>query len=575
MKRKSKASSYIIRGGAFAILLLSALVTLTSAFNPPTRWTKSGVPVRSSGKAPTASHQTRRLTFADRVAYQRAIEEVYWRHRIWPKERPDPKPSLDAVMSQAQLEKKVEDYLRDSQALEDYWQKPITPEQLQAEMERMAQHTKQPEMLRELFGALGDDPLVIAECLARPALAERLVTNLYAHDERFHDQLKQRAEAELKTHGSVREIKQTSGTYTEMEWIKSEDAKDGSAPGDQKSAQAVKMNSTEWQENVAKLAAQFDKGSLVGAIDLNRPGGSGEPPLPEKSTRIVQIKTGVLSPLQEDDVHYYAVAVMEKGKDRLKLATIAWLKEPLRSWLAKAEAQAPVTMAAVSSVNYTLPVIASPADNSSPSIASTDDTWTPTSTTNAPTGRHASTFRATSGRQAPQPDISFIFTTIDVPGATNTLAGGVNNFGHIVGYHAQTNGIFHGFLDVGGMFSVIDDPNAISGTGASDINGSDQIVGSYNFTDPNHPLEGAHGFLLSGGVFTAIDYPAPGVSSTTPVGVNGLGDVVGLYRMNSPGVGFLLSGGTYTSITFPGGCCTNANGINDTGEIVGQYKTPE
>ena len=47
------------------------------------------------------------LTFAERVAYQRAIEEVYWRHRIWPKERPDPKPSLDAVMSQAQMEKKV------------------------------------------------------------------------------------------------------------------------------------------------------------------------------------------------------------------------------------------------------------------------------------------------------------------------------------------------------------------------------------------------------------------------------------------------------------------------------------
>ena len=42
------------------------------------------------------------------------------------RERPDPKPSLDAVMSQAQLEKKVEDYLRNSQALEDYWQRPIT-----------------------------------------------------------------------------------------------------------------------------------------------------------------------------------------------------------------------------------------------------------------------------------------------------------------------------------------------------------------------------------------------------------------------------------------------------------------
>src|SRR6266446_3332805 len=78
-------------------------------------------------------HESRSLSFADRVAYQRAIENVYWHHRIWPKERPDPKPSLDVAMSQAQLEKKVADYLRYSQALEDYWQRPITAEQLQAE----------------------------------------------------------------------------------------------------------------------------------------------------------------------------------------------------------------------------------------------------------------------------------------------------------------------------------------------------------------------------------------------------------------------------------------------------------
>ena len=89
------------------------------------------------------------LTFADRVDYQRAIEEVYWRHRIWPKENSKPKPSLDEVMSAQQIERKVEDYLRESQALEDYWQRPITPDQLQAEMERIASHTKQPGVLRE------------------------------------------------------------------------------------------------------------------------------------------------------------------------------------------------------------------------------------------------------------------------------------------------------------------------------------------------------------------------------------------------------------------------------------------
>jgi N-acetylneuraminic acid mutarotase len=123
----------------------------------------------------------RTLTFAERVAYQRAIEDVYWRHRIWPKERPDPKPSLDAVMSQAQIERKVTDYLRKSQALEDYWQRPLTAEQLQAEMNRMAKHTKQPEVLRELFQALSNDPLVIAECLTRPILAERLFTSALAY----------------------------------------------------------------------------------------------------------------------------------------------------------------------------------------------------------------------------------------------------------------------------------------------------------------------------------------------------------------------------------------------------------
>src|SRR5246127_5543200 len=124
--------------------------------------------------AASAIRADRALTFADRVAYQRAIEEVYWQHRIWPKENAKPKPSLDEVMSAQQIEKKVEDYLRDSQALEVYSQRPIAPEQLQAEMERMARNTKQPEVLRELFEALGNDPFVIAECLARPVLTERL-----------------------------------------------------------------------------------------------------------------------------------------------------------------------------------------------------------------------------------------------------------------------------------------------------------------------------------------------------------------------------------------------------------------
>ena len=194
------------------------------------------------------------LTFEERVAYQRAIEDIYWRHRIWPKERPDPKPALDTVISQAQIEKKVQDYLRNSQALEDYWQRPIPADQLQTEMERMASHTKQPEVLHEIFEALGNDPFVIAECLARAVLAERFA--------------------------------------------------------------------------------------------------NGDPAVAAPNA------FGVTHP-----------------------ARMPPQKPALAGWLAKAETQVPVTMAAVSSATYTLPVIAGP------SGGCIDDTWTPTSLTNVPARR--------------------------------------------------------------------------------------------------------------------------------------------------------------------------------------------
>ena len=162
---------------AFYLLLLVAVSAIPFALAQPR---SRGTAKRSV--AASAIRADRTLTFADRFAYQHAIEDVYWRHRIWPEENAQPKPSLEEVVSAAQIEKKVEDYLRDSQALETYWQKPIAPEQLQAEIERMARDTKQPEVLRELFEALGNDPFVIAECLARPVLTERLVAELSAND---------------------------------------------------------------------------------------------------------------------------------------------------------------------------------------------------------------------------------------------------------------------------------------------------------------------------------------------------------------------------------------------------------
>jgi hypothetical protein len=214
MKTKSKISAYILRSSTAALLFSCVVVAICSAINlpkqPPVPHHKPAFGVYGHGSAaPVAASAIRKvgmLTFADRVAYQRLIEEVYWRHRIWPNERPDLKPSLDAVMSQAQLEKKVTEYLRNSQALEDHGQRPLTAEQLQAEMDRMAQHTRQPEVLRELFEALGSDPFVIAECLARLVLSERFESNFYAYDQRFQGELRQRAEADVHAENQMPKI---------------------------------------------------------------------------------------------------------------------------------------------------------------------------------------------------------------------------------------------------------------------------------------------------------------------------------------------------------------------------------
>jgi hypothetical protein len=137
MKAKNKTSGHVVRSAACAAFLSVAFVALSSAFQSPNNRDKSAVATSGYDSTAKSQSQARAFSFAERVAFQRAIEDVYWRHRIWPKENPNPKPSLDSVMSQAQLENKVAGYLRDSLTLEDYWQQPITAEQLQAEMDQL------------------------------------------------------------------------------------------------------------------------------------------------------------------------------------------------------------------------------------------------------------------------------------------------------------------------------------------------------------------------------------------------------------------------------------------------------
>jgi len=96
-----------------------------------------------------------------------------------------------------------------------------------------------------------------------------------------------------------------------------------------------------------------------------------------------------------------------------------------------------------------------------------------------------------------------------------------------------------------------------------------------NYADPvNFSL--VHGFLDTGGTFTTIDDPDGSPGTPTVNGINNLGTIVGTFTDGS-GVqhSFIRSadGSTYLTIDDPSGFDTSIEGINDSGDIVGSYFT--
>ncbi|PYL31378.1 MAG: hypothetical protein DMF39_03160 [Verrucomicrobia bacterium] len=73
IKTTNRIGAYIIHSGIAAVLSSFAVIALSWTFNSP------NASVKSSFASPGRTNRAKTLSFADRVAYQYAIEEVYWR----------------------------------------------------------------------------------------------------------------------------------------------------------------------------------------------------------------------------------------------------------------------------------------------------------------------------------------------------------------------------------------------------------------------------------------------------------------------------------------------------------------
>lgn len=311
-----------------------------------------GVAAAQSPVPPPIAPAHRALALEDRVSAQRAIEEVYWRHRIWPSGNPTPKPSLAATISDEAIRARVDDYLRKSNVLESLWGRAITPEQLQAELDRMTSNTRSEIVLRELFAALNDDPFVIAETLARETLADRLIRESYGGDDRFHGQARTRAKAAASAASSVSDLQQAADRFDEVTFRR---ATVDPVSGD------IALGDSDWNGLIA---------------DLDEPSGDDR----GLGSVIPTLGSELSRRFRETDEGLTVTLVLERTPELVRVAVAQWPKQSFDSWWAERPKQE-LTQPSATDFKY--------------SIVETDmlrscvtDSWSATSTVGAPSPRY-------------------------------------------------------------------------------------------------------------------------------------------------------------------------------------------
>jgi uncharacterized membrane protein len=113
--------------------------------------------------------------------------------------------------------------------------------------------------------------------------------------------------------------------------------------------------------------------------------------------------------------------------------------------------------------------------------------------------------------------------------------GGTPNGRNIIGLYTNMDAgnRGEGYLISDGQFTPLVVPNSRF-TAAWDMNARRDVVGVYQSQDNRF-----HGFVLTEGGYTTLDFPALGVTATRAFGINARGDVVGHYVQAGVTRGFL------------------------------------
>ncbi len=170
--------------------------------------------------------------------------------------------------------------------------------------------------------------------------------------------------------------------------------------------------------------------------------------------------------------------------------------------------------------------------------------------------------------------VDYTYVKVGNPAQTGGYPYGMDNRGRVV-----TTSLVRSFLFADNFHAShveITNVNVATSTPgmlAQGINDRGEVVGRYRTN--GQPANQTRGFIRrADGTFEPFDYP--GVASTAISDINNLGHMVGETRsdLTSFGLtrGFVHTNGVSAEIHFPGAVLSRAYGINDAGDIVGQYQ---
>lgn len=162
----------------------------------------------------------------------------------------------------------------------------------------------------------------------------------------------------------------------------------------------------------------------------------------------------------------------------------------------------------------------------------------------------------------PDPPAKFDYQVIDVAGAVNTYAYGINNAGTIVGYTDDGVTIAHGAIRNGATVTGYDVPGAVSiFSEIYAVNNAGRIAGAY------YDGVGLFGFTHDTGAPVKLD---PGGIDVFAFGINDAGSVVGRHA-GADGVphGWVWNGSSFSGVDRPGAARTIVHDIDNAGRMVG------